>query len=474
MKEITTLGDRRLDKRLDRLLTDLTEQPVQSLPQACGSWEATLAAYRFFQNPTVTPAGIVGHLAADTLARCRGREQVLVVQDTTSLDYTAHPRTTGLGVLEHPDRRGVFVQSSLAVDPTGVPLGLLAQRSWARPAAEPDPTDHRRHHLPVEGKETAKWLDDWQETATALRAQGATPILVADQEADIYEVYATVAALDSACVIRAWHDRAQVGSTDHLVATVEEAPDAVQTSVRVARRDQQKARTAQVVLRYRTVTIAPPAQAQAAIAEWWAAHPDVARLTPPSRDPVTLTVLLVTEPAPPPDVAPLRWLLLTNLPVPTPTAALRVVGYYRLRWLVERFHFVLKSGCRIEHLQLEAAERLMRAIAVYSGVAERLLWLTYVARVEPDAPCTQVVDELTWQALWSVQQPTSPLPPTPPSLRQFIRQVARLGGFLGRTRDGEPGVQTLWRGLRRLDDIVWTYRTLQRHPQFLATDSTYV
>ena len=455
-------------------MDDLAEQPEQSIPLACGSWAATQAAYRFFQNPAVTPTGVVATLAEATLARCRGVDRVLVVQDTTSLDYTDHPGTTDLGVLEHPARRGLFVHSSLAVDPAGVPLGLLAQDIWARAPAAPDPTDHRRHHLPLEGKETAKWVRDWQAIARALRAQGSTPILVADQEADIYEVYATAPGVDSAYVIRARHDRAQVGRAERMVAAVEQAPCQAQTTVTVARRDHQPGRTAQLAVRSLPVTIAPPDQAKGAIAQWWQDHPEVAPLTARTREPVALTVILVTEPAPPDGVEPLRWLLLTNLPVTTPTEALDVVGYYRLRWLVERFHFVLKSGCRIEQLQLQAADRLERAIAVYSGVAWRVLWLTYVARREPDAPCTQVVDDPTWQALWTVQQPATPLPATPPSLRHFVRQVARLGGFLGRTHDGEPGVQTLWRGLRRLDDIVWTYRTLQRHSDLLVSASTCV
>ncbi len=468
------LGDRRLSKRLERVVESLAEHPGQSIPQACGSWAAALAAYRFLDNEEVTPAAVVASLAEATLGRCVGQERVVVVQDTSSVDYTRHGATADLGVLENPLRRGLFVHTSLAVDPSGVPLGLLAQQIWARPTPAPDPTDHRRHRLPLEGKESAKWVRDWNATATALRAQGSTPILVADQEADIYEVYATAAAVESAFVIRARHDRAVLDQTERMVATVARQPSSVETTVRVARRDGQPGRTARLQVRYHPLTVVAPDQAKEAISQWWAAHPQEERLTPAQRPPLALSVLLITELAAPAGVTPLRWLLVTNLAVASPTEALAVVATYRLRWLVERFHFVLKSGCRIEALQLQTADRLKRAIAVYSGVAWRLLWLTYEARRVPEEPCTSLVDAETWQALWAVQQPTQPLPPTPPSLRTFVRQVARLGGFLGRTGDGEPGVVVLWRGLRRLDDIVWTYRTLQQHPDLLTHLPRYV
>jgi hypothetical protein len=150
---------------------------------------------------------------------------------------------------------------------------------------------------------------------------------------------------------------------------------------------------------------------------------------------------------------------------------LTVIGYYRMRWLVERYHFVLKSGCQVERLQLETAERLRRALAVYSEVAWRLLWLAYQARAKPDAPCTTVLDDLQWRLAWLAASPKVPLPaPSPdevPDLRTAVRLIAMLGGFLGRKGDGEPGVKTLWRGLRRLSDMVAGYHLFTEHPDLL-------
>jgi hypothetical protein len=131
-----------------------------------------------------------------------------------------------------------------------------------------------------------------------------------------------------------------------------------------------------------------------------------------------------------------------------------VVAYYRLRWLIERYHYVLKSGCGLEKLQLETGVGLERALAAYGVVAWRLLWLTYEARKRPDECCTVVFTEHEWQALYCAVHRTTKLPAEPPTLHEAVRLVARLGGFLARTSDGEPGVTTIWRGLIRLEDSV--------------------
>jgi hypothetical protein len=163
--------------------------------------------------------------------------------------------------------------------------------------------------------------------------------------------------------------------------------------------------------------------------------------------PLSLWAILVQEEAPSAGVTPIVWLLWTSLPITDLDAALRCVRWYSYRWLIERYHFVLKSGCRLEDLQLAEAARLERALATYCIVAWRLLWLTYEARQNPDTPCDRVLERSEWQALYCRIHKTSRPPATPPTLRQAVRWIAQLGGFLGRKADGEPGVQTIWLGL---------------------------
>lgn len=170
--------------------------------------------------------------------------------------------------------------------------------------------------------------------------------------------------------------------------------------------------------------------------------------------PLPLQAVLVEEIDPPPHVQPVQWLLLTTLPVASLAEAERVVRWYSYRWRIERYHFVLKSGCKLEELPLETAQRLRRALSLYAMVAARLLHLTYRARQEPESSCEPAVSREEWHVLWQHFCPGQPLPAQVPSLRQAIGWIARLGGFLGRKHDGEPGVKVLWRGLRTLRAMV--------------------
>ena len=184
--------------------------------------------------------------------------------------------------------------------------------------------------------------------------------------------------------------------------------------------------------------------------------------------PLQLQVILAEEEDAPAGSKPVCWLLLTSLLVDSLEDALCYVRWYSYRWLIERYHFTLKSGCRLEDLQLEHAARIQRALATYLVVAWRLLWLTYQARRQPDQPCSDVLETHEWQALHCTIHQTPVPPSVPPTLRQAVHWIARLGGFLDRRSDGEPGVKTIWLGLRRLSDIAATWQLISLSLQPLS------
>jgi hypothetical protein len=234
-----------------------------------------------------------------------------------------------------------------------------------------------------------------------------------------------------------------VRHTERLLGHALRATAAAGTmTVDLRRGDDRPPRQAVLTIRFATLEIAPPSN-----------HPRRKELPH-----LRLTAILAEEEHPPPGQKPVRWWLLTTLPIATLADAMQAVRWYARRWLVERYHFVLKSGCQVEKLQLGTAQRLERALATYAVVAWRLLWLTYEARQAPDASCETVLPREQWQVLHCVVNKTDTVPATPPSLREAVRQIARLGGFLARKGDGEPGVKTIWRGLRRLEDLVVGYR----------------
>lgn len=440
------LGDARLNRRVVRVVTDLAAQPTASVPQACGTWAATKGVYRLWAAPRVTPEAIRAAHQQQTLERLRGHPTVLVIQDTTALDFTHHPTTRGLGSLDVPTHQGLKVHSALAVRPDGVPLGLLHQAVWTRDPAARGHAKRRRQRATNE-KESQRWLTALQASQAAV-PDGIRVITIADREADIYDLFALPRRPGVELLIRATHNRRVEHPARYLWPALRQSPNWGHLTVDVRRHDDHPARTALVTLRVASLLIAPPRH-----------HRHQAALAP-----IEVQAILAEEEHPPPGTVPLCWLLLTTLPVATFEDAVQCVEWYCARWLVERYHFVLKSGCRVEDLQLETAARLQCALATYSLVAWRLLWLTYEARQQPTTSCATALEAHEWQALYCTIHRTPTPPALPPTLHEAIRWIAQLGGFLGRTRDGHPGVKTLWRGLRRLHDIAATWSLLHQLP----------
>lgn len=444
-------GDRRLTKRLVKVVEDLAAQPNASVPQACGSWAATKGAYRFWDSRQVRPEAIRAAHQASTVARLAGAGRILAVQDTTDLDYAHHPATKGVGPLAHPACQGLKVHSALALSAVGVPLGLLAQEVWARDPTTVGLAKQRRQRV-FEEKESHRWVTTMRAIEHALPAE--QPVLVvADREADIYELLAAPRAVGVDLLIRADHNRRVEHPERYVWPAIQSSPVLGRLTVELRRHDERPPRQASLTIRATTLTILPPRH-----------HPQRASL--PS---LPVQVVLAAEEAAPPGIKPISWLLYTTLPVTTFDTAIQIVRWYTLRWLVERYHYVLKSGCHLEQLQLETAERLERALATYCIVAWRLLWLTYEARLNPNAPADTVLEAHEWQALTCTMTNSSRPPVTPPSLHQAVRWIAQLGGFLARKHDGQPGVKTIWRGLRRLHDISETWRLLHPPPPQLDT-----
>lgn len=448
-------NDLRLSKRLFRLVDDLAAHPTASIPQACGSWTATKGAYRFLDSQPVTPKAIRSAHQHSTLARLALQTTVLVIQDTTELDFTSHPATTELGYLDHPKHRGLKVHSALAATTEGLPLGLLHQEVWTRDLATLG-KKHQRAKRETAEKESQRWLTALSATLESI-PDDIQVITIADREADFYPLFAAERRVGAELLIRAAHNRRVDADSQLLEQAIAAAPKRGMVTLSVPRRDEQPARVANLSLRWTSVTFGAP-------------HNTKQRSRLPQ---VTVQVVVAEESEAPAGVKPLRWVLLTTLEVENWEQALQIVRYYRLRWLIERYHFVLKSGCGIEKLQLEKAERLQRALAVYCVVAWRLLWLTYLARQERDEQCTVVLAKHEWQALYCTIHQTATAPARVPTLRQAVGWIAQLGGFLARKGDGEPGVQTIWRGLRRLEDIAQTWLLLHRDPPHQLDNLSY-
>jgi len=438
------LGDARRTVRLIDLAQRLGARPSASLPEACGDAAALKAAYRFFENAAVSDTAILASHLQATQQRVAQEPVVLAVQDTTLLDWTHHPATTGLGMLGDVTHQGLVVHSTLAITPQRVPLGLVAQQVWTRDPAQVG-KKHQRHQRPTAEKESQKWLTSLQALAPLQAAcPGVHLVSVGDREADLFDLFALERPAGVDLLVRAVQNRRVAEPEGVLWAAVAAVPVAGEQTVVIPRQAGQPARTAHVSVRFRAVTLHAPA---ARVAEHLA--------------PVALWAVTVEEEDPPPDVEPVRWRLLTTCPVTCWAEALERVEWYACRWTIEVWHKVLKSGCRLEARQLETGDRLRRCLALYDVIAWRVLWASLLARTLPEAPCTALLDRTEWHALWCAIHHLPTPPAAPPTLSQAVRWIAQLGGYLARRHDGPPGVTVLWRGFQHLFDLSTMYAIMQ-------------
>lgn len=438
-----SLGDARLVQRLIELGRDRYARPQANIPQTCGSRAKTKAAYRFLDHERATLQNLIAPHIKATTRRVAKENVVLAIQDTTSLNYSTHPATENLGpIMSAPNGVvGLMLHGTLAVNAEGTPLGLLAAQCWAR-----DPSEFgkkaKRHSLPIEQKESNKWLTSFRAaTAAAAACPDTTIVSVGDREADIYELFALAHQTPNAplLLVRAQHNRKLLEEQGRLSDHLTECPESGIQEILVPRKSNRPARIAQLSIRHSKVVLAPPTRKG-------------------DKAPLTIWAILAEEKEPPEGVEPLTWVLLTTAPTDSFEKACEHLSWYTKRWTIEVFHKTLKSGCRIENRQLGSANRLEACLAIDLVVAWRIHHLTKLGRETPDVPCSIYFEEAQWRALTTfvTKKPTD----KPPTLREATRMVAVLGGFLARKGDGEPGTQTLWLGLQRLDDITEMWKVM--------------
>lgn len=451
------LGDQRLHQRQATLLGALSEQSQASIPTACCGWDEIKGAYRFFAHPAVTlPTVLAPHIAA-THRRIGAVPCVILAQDTTELDFTGTRVAEHLGPLNYAKRVGWLAHCSVAFTPERVCLGLVGLELWTRGALEPAlPTDLPPAPVPFAEKESFRWLTGYRIACQAAARSPQTQVVsVADREGDIYEVLQEAAqalvapetpdpaeapAVRAEWIIRACYDRclpdkdpADARRHAKLWARVAEAPVLGEVSYALPTKGGRPGRRVTQTVRAAVVPLKPPARVGEKLR------------------PLTLHAVLVREEAPPDGVPAQEWLLLTSLPVTTWEEVHRVIDGYVCRWQIECFFKVLKSGCRVEKLQLELPERVLPCLGLYLIVTWRILYLTMLGRACPALPCTVVFGDAEWKAIVTIVT-KQPAPATPPSLAEMVRLVAMQGSYVGRAGDGHPGAVSLWVGLQRVMD----------------------
>jgi hypothetical protein len=451
-------GDHRLNKRVIKIAKAFAKQPNASIPKAMGNWAATKATYNLFKNERVDMEPMLESHLKQTIVRMAEHKIVLCPQDTTYLNHTTHPQTEGLGSIGSSAKNpalGIILHDTLAFTTDGLALGVVALHTWTRPLEEFGKSKDAETK-PIEEKESYKWLQSYQ-AVTAVQQQVPQTLVVSmgDREADIYELFVLAHQEHNSphLLVRAQFNRCVDHPEKYLWDLMDSQEIRGTYTIEVPAKPGNAKREAELAIRFAQITLMQPKNCP----------------TPNMPKRLTLWAVLAEEIDPPKGAEPISWLLLTTIPVKTFEEALEKVNWYMQRWQIELFHKVLKSGCKTEERQLKTVEQLENCLVIDAVVAWRILLLTKLGREVPHLPCSVVFEEYEWKALYAFVHKTTEPPKQEPSLQEAIRMVAKLGGFLGRKSDGQPGSMTLWRGLHRLTDIAEAWRVfgpwLTPHPR---------
>ena len=431
------LGDKRRTKRLMRLATQMVSHPSGSLPELTETWGDLKAAYRLFDCPEVTFEAVAGQHWQQVRNRSAGR--YLVLADTTELDFGIHRDIDDLAPTGNGGGWGFLLHSGLmvAADSEEI-IGLAAQKIHYRRPAPKKENASQRLKRERESEIWGKVIDQ-----VGRPSQDVEIIHVMDRGADNFEVYCHCLEQETDWVVRVMQRNRKTLAPNgkqmplnRYMATLSRGGE---YELFLRARPGQPARTACLEVRFGALQVPPPSQKS----------PYVKRLNP---DPIPMWVVHVREVDTPSGVQAIEWVLLTSLPVENFKDAWGVIENYEKRWLIEEWHKALKTGCRVTERQLKTKERLEAMVGLMSVVAVRLLQLKSVARTDPDRPARRMIPD-RWitmlQAARKNLKKTKTL-----TVGQFYRELAKLGGFIGRKSDGEPGWITIWHGWQKLSLMV--------------------
>jgi hypothetical protein len=444
--QTANLGDKRLNKRLTVLLDTLGSQPEASIPTACGGWAETKAAYRFFGNKNVSSNKILEPHRMATLERIRQHNTVLLIQDTTTLNFSGQHNKQDIGPINHFNHQGLLLHPTIAVTPERLCLGVIDDYHWARSQGG---LAHRRienYKIPIKEKESNRWLMGYNKAQEIANLLPNTRIIsIADREGDLYELYHEAHTKEQTpsayWLIRAKANRRILDENNKrkdkklIEAVKDTSPIGIIEFVSPGR-NKDKERLVRQEIYVAKIRLKPPYKRGRIF----------------GLNTVETNVVIASEIDVPSNQKPVEWILLTNVPIENAIDAHQIVKWYLCRWQIEIYFRILKSGCKVEKLQLEEKSRFDACLTLYMIIAWRILYLTMLNRDKLDLPCTSVFADEEWKVAYMMKY-RKKVPSQPISLSCMMNIIAQFGGYLNRKSDAMPGPTVVWRGLQKLRDF---------------------
>jgi hypothetical protein len=426
------LGDKRRNQRTIKLANHLLRSPAVSLPQATLSWSDLKGAYRLLNEEDVTHQALQENHWAQVLDSAKNQSgPVLFIQDGSVLDYSNRKGTSGLGPIGNHEGDGINLHSCLVVSlgsTTPAILGLAYQKVWVRPEKSKRGTESRsqRHKRPTEADVWSNWIPP----IDLKQKKDAQLIFVGDRGNDIFKFIDICKQKGWDCLYRACQNRVihVKGEKFSLMSWIRSLSPGGMKEHMLRSRHGKPARPIELKISWGEVEIQPP------------------QVDKKVREPIIAWCIRCWS-----DEENLEWILITTIPVLDSQSAIEKAEWYSHRWIIEEYHKCLKTGCAIEKSHLQSGKGLMALAGILGIIATKLLELRSISRASEDIQAEKIVPEVFIRILArKLCLKNSSL-----TMKDFWKQVARLGGFIGRKSDGDPGWQTLWGGWLRLLDMAW-------------------
>jgi hypothetical protein len=431
-----SLGDKRRTNRLQVVAKNMLESPEKSLPRQNVNWSDVKGAYRLFDNEHVTLEAVCEQHWQQSRRTKPGR--YLLISDTTDINRFTHHATTGLGMLGDGKGRGVQLHNCLVYNSDeklieGAAGALLYYRSHV-------PKNETRAQRLRRVRESELWGNLVTKIGSA--PEGSHWIHVFDRGGDNFEAMCRIRETGCDWVIRAAKLNRKVideqGKKRYLSEVIQDAEFLGSYDLYLRSRQGVKARTAHIKVSVARVTFPKPQHRSP-----WLRQCGISELA--------MNVVIVQESNPPKGVSPVHWVLLTSLPIESFDDAWQVIEDYEHRWLIEEYHKVIKTGCNIEGPALRTAERLEPLLGLISVIGIRLFQMKLLGRSQRAAKAKTHVPS-SWLKCLKLARPKVKL--TGMTVYEFFRELAKMGGFLARKHDGEPGWQTVWEGFQKMQSLL--------------------
>lgn len=445
-------GDKRVNATGKIIINTLAKQPRSSIPKAFNTWSETKSCYEFFYNGKVTAEKILEPHRKATINRINQEPIILLPTDTSSLNYTSKPSMEDLGNISNKNM-GLFIHPLLAITPERINLGIVDAKIWARESKTEGLTNHEIYCLPIEQKEKYRWIESYMAACEVAKECPNTQVIaITDREGDFAELFEAVIKAKKQkkyadIIVRSYHDRTLVTSDNDMKEIREDQQKKLMGNLKASKSQ------GQIHFKIPKTQNRP----ERIVTQTIKAAPVTFRKRYEKSQKITVNAIMAIEENPAEGVEPLIWVFLTTLPINSFEQITLIIKYYLARWEIEVFFKILKSGCSIEDRRIKACTSLTSLISIFLVITWRIMFVMKLGRECPEMPCDIVFSESEWKSVHKITKRDIPLPDKPPSLGDFIRMIAKLGGYLDRKNDPPPGPKAMWIGINRMYDfsIAW-------------------